>query len=456
MPRRLRRAPLLFARLKDTRTVEVQALLEGRVELRHDVEAEVFGPFAGRPRVCTARELDLISAVAEGEATASAEVLRRCDAEESELRPLLEAEILLDADDPRIRALATVPWHPVAHLFHVASLFEGRAADPTRSLESIDSGSMDDALDLDLDFDLDEKLRTSEEAVERHIEAHGPPPALRLRFDGDAEPRTLPASDRSDSFFDALAARRTTRHFADAPVARDDFADLLRWTFGVRATVSLGRRHRVALKSSPSGGSLHPVEAYPIVFSVDGVEPGLYHYDAFAHALEPLRLGPAPQLRELVVQLASGQTFTGRGAFVVLLVARLGRNYWKYPHSCRTYAVMHQDAGHLSQTFYLVATRLGLGAFYTAALDGRTAERRLGLETSVEAPLGLCGCGPILESARDWLGAEAWSPDTAQASAEEVRPVVGSGAGSATQLGEPLPGEAGLGPLRISPTFEED
>jgi nitroreductase len=51
------------------------------------------------------------------------------------------------------------------------------------------------------------------------------------------------------------------------------------------------------------------------------------------------------------------------------------------------------DAGHLSQTLYLVCAELGLGAFVTAAVNGADIEERLGLEPFVEGVLAVCGCG---------------------------------------------------------------
>jgi SagB-type dehydrogenase family enzyme len=76
-----------------------------------------------------------------------------------------------------------------------------------------------------------------------------------------------------------------------------------------------------------------------------------------------------------------------------LLTARFYRSYWKYRRHPRAYSVLLMDVGHLSQTLYLVCTRLGLGAFVTAAINGGTAEDRLGLDPLDEGALAICGCG---------------------------------------------------------------
>jgi nitroreductase len=55
------------------------------------------------------------------------------------------------------------------------------------------------------------------------------------------------------------------------------------------------------------------------------------------------------------------------------------------------------DAGHLSQTFYLVCAELGLGAFVTAAINNADIDDRLGLDGFAEGSLAISGCGPLVE-----------------------------------------------------------
>ena len=44
--------------------------------------------------------------------------------------------------------------------------------------------------------------------------------------------------------------------------------------------------HERSLRPSPSGGGLHALEIYPVVQNMDGLEPGLYHYNPGEHTLE--------------------------------------------------------------------------------------------------------------------------------------------------------------------------
>jgi nitroreductase len=51
------------------------------------------------------------------------------------------------------------------------------------------------------------------------------------------------------------------------------------------------------------------------------------------------------------------------------------------------------DAAHLSQTLYLVAAELGLGAFVTAAINAANIDERLGIDGCSEGALAVSGCG---------------------------------------------------------------
>ena len=187
-------------------------------------------------------------------------------------------------------------------------------------------------------------------------------------------------------------ARKTSRAFAtDTPMRLDDLATILRYVFG-----AVGSAHNVAdveciKRTSPSGGSMHPIEAYPIVTNVEGIEPGIYHYDWLRHRLEPI--AALEEARVTVTRMLAGQDYFGDAHVSIVLAARFARNHWKYRRHNKAYPGMLMDAAHLSQTLYLVAAELGLGAFVTLAVNGREIDERLGLDGIEEGTLAVCGCG---------------------------------------------------------------
>jgi nitroreductase len=50
--------------------------------------------------------------------------------------------------------------------------------------------------------------------------------------------------------------------------------------------------------------------------------------------------------------------------------------------------MLHLDVGHLSQTVYLLAAALGLGATFTAAIQDEKLEDLLGIDATDELVMG--------------------------------------------------------------------
>lgn len=220
-----------------------------------------------------------------------------------------------------------------------------------------------------------------------------PPPEFHHRAEGGAPialPRTAPTA------FDALLDCRTScRNFDTAsqlPLAR--FAQLLDRVFGVRGRVHAADDFDVLKKSSPSGGALHPTEAYLIVQRVEGVDHGLYHYRAGEHAIQRLPWEGTPEELIAFARLAVvGQQWFADAHVLVVLAPRFARNFWKYRNHAKAYRVCVLDVGHLSQTLFLSATEQGLGAFITAAINEVDIDRAFGLTGYVDGALAVCGFG---------------------------------------------------------------
>ncbi|HEY6029410.1 MAG TPA: putative peptide maturation dehydrogenase, partial [Gaiellaceae bacterium] len=213
------------------------------------------------------------------------------------------------------------------------------------------------------------------ETVERFVELRGlPPPA----FEPSAAPLQELSLDRPDrELYTLLRRRRTTRSFDGAsPLPQAAFATALDTVFGCHGHARVIDGITLLKRTSPSGGALQPIDAYPVVRDVEGVAPGIYRYDALRHALEPL----APLDPEDPARFVVGQTYFAEAHALVVLAGRFGRSHWKYRHHQKAYAALLLDAGHLSQTLYLVATELGLGAFVTAAINAALIDERLGLD----------------------------------------------------------------------------
>ena len=97
---------------------------------------------------------------------------------------------------------------------------------------------------------------------------------------------------------------------------------------------------------------------------------------------------------------------------MVLMTARFDRLFWKYRRHAKAWRVVHLDVGHLSQTMYLSATDLGLGAFITGAINERCLEPALQLDPVQQGALAMCGFGwraASMETAELDPAGEVWT-----------------------------------------------
>jgi SagB-type dehydrogenase family enzyme len=200
---------------------------------------------------------------------------------------------------------------------------------------------------------------------------------------------SLPAPLALGALSDCLLARRTWRNFSTDPVPLSNIATLLQLTWGVQKRGTVDRQGKVVLKTSPSGGARHPIEAYLLAVRVDGLKSGVYHYDADLHELVDLK---RPVSAPVVERLVGNQDYYHDAAAIVVMTAVVERCLWKYPQG-RAYRSILLDAGHLSQTFCLTATALQLAPFCTMAFVETDLEKVLRVDGVNEFAVFVTGVG---------------------------------------------------------------
>lgn len=396
---RVRRPERVFFFVEERDVVDLGALLSGGTGIGTEDRLLAASPLTGREEPVTPEEAAVFLRIPAGRWTALATAARRTGLSRERLRELAAHGLLVtDSDDPpypelreRAERLVDDAWDPYAALYQGMSRWEGE----------IERRTLDQIEDL-----ADAGGRWFSE----HREAFGPPPP-HLPERADAVERiALPRSEPSGGLFDLLGRRRTDRSFdRSRPLGLGELSTLLRTVYGCQGTLEITEGVVLVRKTSPSGGALHPIEAYPLVRDVEGVPSGLYHYAAGAHALELLEPLSPGEVEDRVEAIAAGQAYFRSAHAAVVLTARFGRTFWKYRRHKKVYRVILLDAGHLSQTFYLACAELGLGAFFTSALNDGAAETILGLDRFREAPIGLSGCG-LLPRRRSTFEAAPFDP----------------------------------------------
>jgi SagB-type dehydrogenase family enzyme len=185
-----------------------------------------------------------------------------------------------------------------------------------------------------------------------------------------------------------LEHRRSRRAYTGASISSEVLSTVLHGACGVTGSMpGYGYKH-LPLRTFPSSGGLQSPEIYLSVQAVDGVAPGLYHFQAQARALDLLRPGSHGGTLK---SLALDQECLATAAVVVLITGCFERLRWKYGE--RAYKYMCIDIGYVGQNLYLVAEALGLGACAIAGFLDDGVERFLALDNPSEIPLLLTSVG---------------------------------------------------------------
>ena len=262
--------------------------------------------------------------------------------------------------DPREAAMeAWRDWNPAAGFFHFSTKDTEFAEDPWAPMRELQERAKTDPMPWPV----------KRYAKSVHIKLE--------RVAGESE------------FPRVLQQRRTWRKYSEELVELKDLAATLQLTFGIQSWADVPGLGKAAMKTSPSGGSLHPIEAYVIAQRVRGLRSGVYHYNAEKHELD--RIGGGVTRAELQ-KLLGHQHWFANTAFVVMMTAVFGRTQWKYDFP-RVYRAVLLEAGHLCQTFCLTATWLGLAPFCTIALSDTKWEKILRIDGINESVIYAAGAG---------------------------------------------------------------
>ena len=180
-----------------------------------------------------------------------------------------------------------------------------------------------------------------------------------------------PQTDGGKPLLQALKERRTTRSFAEQPLAPQQLSNLLWAAFGINRPDG----HRTA----PSARNWQEIDLYV------ALADGLYVYDAKGHALRRV-------LAQDVRALAGTHAHVREAPLTLIYVAdeqRMGRID---DEARRTYAAA--DTGFIAQNVYLFCASEGLGSVVFASIDrdrfaqavGLRPEQRITLAQSVGFP----------------------------------------------------------------------
>ncbi|MBI4665606.1 MAG: SagB/ThcOx family dehydrogenase [Nitrospinae bacterium] len=176
------------------------------------------------------------------------------------------------------------------------------------------------------------------------------------------------------SLADAIVRRNSARSFSGAPVTLPQLGALLYYGYGVNRTAQetgFGR----AFRNAPSGGGLFPLEIYFAARAVEGLSPGLYHYQSLRQQAE--RIAGETAVNKALGSLMQAD-IAATAPVTFFITALFNRTVFKYRD--RGYRFILLEAGHVAQNINLAAEAVGLASLNIGGYVDREADEALDLD----------------------------------------------------------------------------
>jgi len=220
--------------------------------------------------------------------------------------------------------------------------------------------------------------------------------------------------------------KRNPTAFQPGQMTAEDLSSILMLINGVTGTLEYPDV-KYTLRSAPSAGALYPAITYVLVNTVEGIDPGLYHYDVQNHQLH--RINSAPGLTEKLRAAVPMPVLLDNANVVFIYTANYYRSSWKYGK--RAYRYILLDTGHVAKNALLGAETFGYQGNPIGCFDDQRINTLLQIDDNEEGALLLLPLGK---------GKEA--PPITQKSAVQAAPKLLSG--KADQLVLLAHGQTGL------------
>jgi SagB-type dehydrogenase family enzyme len=176
----------------------------------------------------------------------------------------------------------------------------------------------------------------------------------------------------------AILRRRSCRNFLPRPMTTENISKIFWYSQGI-SEVALYENFEIPFRPSPSAGALYPLELYPVIFNVEGLKKGVYHYSPIDHSLELLKEG---DFTGHIPQLFMRQFYISGCSMCVVISAVIERTAWKY--GSRGYRYILLEAGHVAQNICLIASAENLGTLTLGGFFDNLLANFLGVDPFFE------------------------------------------------------------------------
>jgi SagB-type dehydrogenase family enzyme len=148
------------------------------------------------------------------------------------------------------------------------------------------------------------------------------------------------------------------------------------------------RGQQVQFRAASCTGKLYHVDLYAVTGDVDGLDPGVYHFDPDSGDFDELREG---DYRGVLAAASGGHAGVADAPVTFVATSEWWRNAWKYRE--RTYRHAFWDSGTILANLLAVAHAGGHRASVVTGFADDAVARLLGVDPAEEAPLELVPVG---------------------------------------------------------------
>ncbi|WP_435156663.1 SagB family peptide dehydrogenase [Haladaptatus sp. DFWS20] len=229
--------------------------------------------------------------------------------------------------------------------------------------------------------------------------------------------RSLPEATRSpdEPALAAIATSNAAPRAGNDPSSLDAQAihTLCHYATGITKELEIqGRRMR--FRAASCTGKLYHIDLYAVTGDIDGLDPGVFHFDPDTGSFDVLRDG---DYRGVLARATGNQQAVSDAPVTFVATSEWWRNAWKYRE--RTYRHAFWDSGTVLANLLAVAHGNDHQAMVVTGFADDPVARLLGIDPAEEAPLELVPVGSG-DPTPDPLPVETIDPEEAPLSQNPV------------------------------------
>ncbi len=204
--------------------------------------------------------------------------------------------------------------------------------------------------------------------------------ATELRYLPEAPVLELPKPPHDNPLSELLHRRCSVRSFENQVMSLVSLAQLLDAGCGLNGLREVDGQYYEA-RNSPSAGGLYPLEVFLSIQAVEGLAPGLYHYEPRSHGLHWVNQAVPTDFIEPFLQ----QDYIVNANAVFVFTSVFMRSMSKYGERGYRFALL--EAGHQAENICLMAVQLGLGSLCIGGFHDMDLNTILGIDGERHAAL---------------------------------------------------------------------